>query len=907
MVDPQASLFWRAALQSGLVDAEGLKACWEALPAEKRVADQLDRRLARQAIQAGLVTLWQAQQLLAGRFTGYQIDRYVLLDMIGQGGMGRVYRAKDTRLNRQVALKLLSPERVNIPRAILRFQREARVGAQLQHENLVRIYDEGMSNGKCYLVMEYIEGKNIGQLIAENGTMPPALAARLARQVALGLQHAQQKGLIHRDVNPCNILVTRDGTAKLTDLGLAIDLADQAQVTRDGATVGTFDYISPEQARHSHSVDTRSDIYSLGCTLYHMLAGQVPFPAPSLMEKLLAHQTGDPEPLEELVPGLPEGLSDVVRRMMQKSPDDRYPTPLAVAQALEPFAYGLASTLDGEVDGMLGQGAGGRRPVTSRTKITPPPGDPRAGPRGRRRRSPGRRRAPPSTASIAPMEFVEDTRPDTSDDELLRAVLPLDFGPRPPSQEVAKAKVARTPGIPWRPDRRLAIGLAGALLAATLGFLGLVVWGSRWGTPTPTDTPPPDIHRPRRNPSPTGDYRPGRRWDDDPRARPLRRHATGDRQQRGRSCSTATPPCRCRSPRPRRLSGGPLTIRAAEGSHPVLEVEIKGPNSFLATSGDASLTLTGVTILARYTEKGSGELPALIQAGRDVTLERCAFMIAGEARGTRAVSTEGGELTATGCWFEGFGRALDLAAYAGSVAKIRQCMIVRTGPEAAPGGWAVRVRYAEGIPRQIERQLRMDRCTVFGHGLLELVDFSAESKYKVQITETAVLANTLLSWTPTPPDLPLSRDVLHWSGQGNQYDVRGKSWVVLSASGNPAPPNGPIDLESWRALMTEEDPLGEQIRFRIDPSAESLSARPRTSPSPTRAPRRPGPIRAGWGPGSAARRAIGPSTTGRPAAVLVMPGRLGAVRLRRRAGAGSTGRSDCGGSGWRRGPGRPST
>ena len=142
--------------------------------------------------------------------------------------MGRVYLAKDTRLNRRVALKILSPERMNNPRAIARFQREARVGAQLQHENLVRIYDEGEANGKCYLVMEYIEGKNIGAIIAENGPIPPATAARLARQVALGLEHAQQKGLIHRDVNPYNILVTRDGVAKLTDLGLAIDLTEQA-------------------------------------------------------------------------------------------------------------------------------------------------------------------------------------------------------------------------------------------------------------------------------------------------------------------------------------------------------------------------------------------------------------------------------------------------------------------------------------------------------------------------------------------------------------------------------------------------------------------------------------------------------------------------------------------------------
>src|SRR4051795_10790652 len=312
MVDPKASRFWQVALQSGLIDAEALTACFEAIAPEKRVAEQLDRRLARQAVQQGRLTLWQAQQLLSGRATGFKIDRYVLLEMIGQGGMGRVYLARDTRLNRRVALKILSPERMNNPRAIARFQREARVGAQLQHENLVRIYDEGEANGKCYLVMEYIEGKNIGQMIAEGGPIPPVIAARLARQVALGLEHAQRKGLIHRDVNPYNILVTRDGTAKLTDLGLAIDLGENERVTRDGATVGTFDYISPEQARHSHGVDTRSDIYSLGCTLYHMLAGRVPFPSPSLPEKLFSHQASPPEPVTKVVPGIPEGLGAVV-------------------------------------------------------------------------------------------------------------------------------------------------------------------------------------------------------------------------------------------------------------------------------------------------------------------------------------------------------------------------------------------------------------------------------------------------------------------------------------------------------------------------------------------------------------------------------------------------------------------
>ena len=215
--------------------------------------------------------------------------------------------------------------------------REARVGAQLQHENLVRIYDFGESNGRFFLVMEYIEGKTIGALISAQGSIPPQAAAGLARQIALGLEHAHRKGLIHRDVNPYNVLVTHDGIAKVADLGLALDLAEEERVTREGATVGTFDYVAPEQARHSHAADIRSDIYSLGCTLYHMIAGQVPFPSPSLPEKLFAHQALEPTPLNEIVSHVPLELVEVVRRMMRKQPEERYPTPLQVVQVLEPF------------------------------------------------------------------------------------------------------------------------------------------------------------------------------------------------------------------------------------------------------------------------------------------------------------------------------------------------------------------------------------------------------------------------------------------------------------------------------------------------------------------------------------------------------------------------------------------
>ncbi len=314
MVEPQSSVFWQTALKSGLVNAQTLATCWESVPPDKRTGDAIDRRLARQVVNAGHLTLWQAQQLLTGRHSGLRIDRYVLLDLLGQGGMGRVYLALDTKLNRQVALKILSRERMTNPRALARFRREAKVGAQLQHENLIRVYDEGDSHGVRYLVMEYINGQTVAQLIAEQTRLPYPMAANLARQVSLGLAHLYQKELLHRDVNPMNILVDRNGTAKLTDLGLAIDLEDMDDVvTRDGATVGTFDYISPEQARHSRKIDTRSDIYSLGCTFYHMISGRVPFPAPSLPEKLFAHQSSEPEPLSKLVEGVPEELDAVVR------------------------------------------------------------------------------------------------------------------------------------------------------------------------------------------------------------------------------------------------------------------------------------------------------------------------------------------------------------------------------------------------------------------------------------------------------------------------------------------------------------------------------------------------------------------------------------------------------------------
>lgn len=339
-IDPKASRFWRAALRAGLIDVEGLDSCLAGIDLATCPPDSFDRRLARRAVDAGMVTLWQAQQLVLGRWQGLKVGKYVLVDALGEGGMGTVYLAQDTRLRRRVAMKFLSRKRSSNPRAVARFEREARIGGQLQHEHLTRVYDDGEIFGQRFLVMEYIDGKNVAQLLDEHRRLPPALAAELARQVALGLDHLHRKGLLHRDVSISNIMIDREGTAKLTDLGLAFDPDDEDVLTREGSTVGSFDYISPEQSRDSHSVDIRSDIYSLGCTLYHMIGGRAPFLALTVPEKLLAHQLSEADPLTSLAPACPAELEAVVHRTMRKAASERFADPAELARALAPFASG---------------------------------------------------------------------------------------------------------------------------------------------------------------------------------------------------------------------------------------------------------------------------------------------------------------------------------------------------------------------------------------------------------------------------------------------------------------------------------------------------------------------------------------------------------------------------------------
>jgi len=302
------------------------------------------KALAGELIQRGWLTPFQANQLLQGRGQGLVLGAYVLLERLGKGGMGQVFKARHTLMKRIVALKVIRADRLDRPEALGRFRQEMEAAAKLAHANVVFAHDAALVEEGYLLAMEYVEGIDLARLLKQSGRLPPALASAYVRQAALGLQHAHERGLVHRDVKPSNlILAGRQGVVKILDLGLALlgpdrerGIADAA-LTGEGAVMGTPDYIAPEQALNSHTVDIRADVYSLGCTLYHLLTGQPPFPGGSLTEKVLKHQQAEPEPVEHLCPDMPPDLALVIRKMMAKRPRDRHQTPRGVAEALAPF------------------------------------------------------------------------------------------------------------------------------------------------------------------------------------------------------------------------------------------------------------------------------------------------------------------------------------------------------------------------------------------------------------------------------------------------------------------------------------------------------------------------------------------------------------------------------------------
>ncbi len=822
MLDPRASRFYQAALQSGLIDEAALDACWGLIPPEKRTPEAIDRRLARQAITAGRITLWQAQQLIAGRSSGYKIDKYTLLDLLGRGGMGRVYLARDARLNRLVALKILSQERMNNPRAIARFEREAKVGAQLQHENLVRIYDEGESGGIRYLVMEYIEGKNVGQLIAEQGSIPWPTAARLARQVALGLDHARLKELIHRDVNPCNILVNRDGTAKLTDLGLAIDLNDTDNVTRDGATVGTFDYVSPEQARHSRSVDTRADIYSLGCSLFHMVAGRVPFPVASLPEKLYAHQLHEPEPLNELVPGVPEGLAEVVRKMLRKRPEERYQTPAELALALEPFAIesgwmATPAAAPAPARGVAEPAAVGAAVALGvGVAAGPAPADARGGLEGGG--GGGAADGPPSWAMAGSGSGpgpAGGPSPSTSGAglEATDSFFAVDLGPDEPLREAfrsgPKARVSGPDAAPGR--KKLAaiaagVAAAAAALAVVVALAAMSLSGPGGGGDRRKDGPAPT--RKDALPTASGDIVVRFRDGASELASDLPDAIARAVRDRAEVILAAGTTVRLANEKQVRIPDGGLTIRSADGGRAGLEVRIKGPRPMFVV--DANLRLAGLAVVVRYETPSDAPV---FQAERELVLDRCSFRATGPAEGSRLVLAEGRQVAVSGCLFEGFDCPLEIAANPGMSATLKRSIFLsaKGGDEAT--GRAIRVRSVFGGGAGC--RLGVEGCSARTGSFLEAANFKDDSSMAVDVAGSAFLVKAVVE----SDELTLlgPEKAIRWQGRDNRYQITaaGGTWVTLP--GLEPRPGGPTDLEAWSKLAPEMGSLAVLLKLAKDP------------------------------------------------------------------------------------------
>jgi len=308
--------------RSELVDKDQLsKALAEFEQRHGKEACDDPERVSRFLLDAGLLTRWQCNKLLEGRSKGFFLGKYKLLDHLGTGGMSAVYLAEHVNMQRRVAIKVLPKHRVNDSSYLARFYREARAVAALDHPNIVHAYDVDNELDTHYLVMEFVQGLDLQQMVKRQGALGYEAAADYIRQAADGLAHAHRIGLIHRDIKPANLLVDTQGTVKVLDLGLA-RFADDSQasltIAHDENVLGTADYLSPEQALNSHNVDSRADIYSLGCTLYRLLTGENLYSGETLVQKLLAHREQPIPSLRAARAEVPAALDAIPARMVYR-------------------------------------------------------------------------------------------------------------------------------------------------------------------------------------------------------------------------------------------------------------------------------------------------------------------------------------------------------------------------------------------------------------------------------------------------------------------------------------------------------------------------------------------------------------------------------------------------------------
>ena len=504
--------FLECVRKSGVVEPKRLE---EYVAQPRDDAPATPARMADALVREGLLTRFQADQLLRGRWRNFILcGKYTILEPLGAGGMGAVYLCSHKIMRRPVAIKVLPAAQADDPASVERFHREAQAVAQLRHPNIVGAYDVDRDGKFHFLAMEYVDGVSLQELVKRRGPLDPTRAAHYIHQAAVGLEHAHEAGLVHRDVKPANLLVDRAGVVKILDLGLARffkDTRESLTQKYDGnAVLGTADYLAPEQAVDSHNVDIRCDIYSLGVTFYFLLAGRSPFQEGSVAEKLIWHQVRRPTPIRELRPEVPEGLAEVLDKMIAKDPAQRYQTPAELAEALAPFTQEPIDPPSAEELPQITPGAriAGVSDVNYTLPRTPSPNTPTPSPI--KPASSGALRGPSPASPQEEMNTRKDGRtalmpPGPATMKGAPKSLP-DRGAMP----VPPGDAAPLRRFPWVAAAAVGVGvlmLAGVGLAVGLSFLFPAASPVAFA-PAPNDHPPTNPPNPGTKPTPNPAFEP---------------------------------------------------------------------------------------------------------------------------------------------------------------------------------------------------------------------------------------------------------------------------------------------------------------------------------------------------------------------------------------------------------------